>query len=115
MIQAPLTFSFYWPFLVLALTCPVMNAKAREKSFSATELMADKVTIEWRRVKSVNRACQELSQTKGHGKFGYEVEACAFWKETWLGYSCVIVTSRHTTLETLGHEVRHCFQGNYHR
>jgi len=30
------------------------------------------------------------------------------------GKSCVVYTNKHTSHEIFGHEVRHCFQGNFH-
>ena len=30
------------------------------------------------------------------------------------GRSCVVYTNKHTSHEILGHEIRHCFQGNFH-
>jgi hypothetical protein len=32
-----------------------------------------------------------------------------------LGGTCVIYTSTDTTHQILGHELRHCFQGNFHK
>jgi len=30
------------------------------------------------------------------------------------GKSCVVYTNKHTSHEIFGHEIRHCFQGNFH-
>ena len=30
------------------------------------------------------------------------------------GETCTIYTNKHTSHEILGHEIRHCFQGNFH-
>jgi len=38
------------------------------------------------------------------------VFACAKWR----GNKCTIITPRETTMETLGHELRHCFEGHWH-
>jgi hypothetical protein len=29
-------------------------------------------------------------------------------------YTCTIITNKTTTMETLGHELRHCFEGQFH-
>jgi hypothetical protein len=43
-------------------------------------------------------------------KCGDNALACAKWK----GNKCTIITPRQTTMETVGHEVRHCFEGHWH-
>ena len=43
-------------------------------------------------------------------KCGFNATACAKWR----GNKCTIITPRETTMETLGHEVRHCFEGHWH-
>lgn len=39
--------------------------------------------------------------------------ACAIWSVA--ARECTIVTGRQTTHVALGHEVRHCFEGHFHR
>ena len=104
-----------FPFLLLAVLCLPTNLRGEPRKFSAEQVMTETSTIQWRRVKSVNKTCQDQSRARGYGGFGYSVEACAFWDTSLFGYRCTIFTGLRTTLETLGHEVRHCFQGNYHR
>jgi hypothetical protein len=43
-------------------------------------------------------------------KCGFNATACAKWR----GNKCTIITPRETTMETLGHELRHCFEGHWH-
>jgi hypothetical protein len=43
------------------------------------------------------------------------VDACAFWSKTFTVDHCLIITSRNTSHETLGHETRHCYQHAFHR
>jgi hypothetical protein len=82
--------------------------------FDATQLMTDFALIRWQRVKNVNAVCQKQSKARGMGGFAHPVEACAFWSKKPFVNLCTIYTSRRTTMDTVGHEVRHCFQGDFH-
>lgn len=66
--------------------------------------------VEWRISTDVQKDCEEESQTRKLGGFNYEVAACSFW----LNDFCVIITSSQATIHQIGHELRHCFQENFH-
>ena len=57
------------------------------------------VTIQWSAVDDVSKAC------------GAKALACAYPNMT----PCLIVTHRNPNWELIGHEVGHCFTGNYHK
>ena len=78
--------------------------------FNAQNNAATSMTIEWRVVDDVDKACATEAKKRGHKQFGYAVNACSYW----LDNNCVIITKKRTSMHTLGHEVRHCFQGNWH-
>jgi hypothetical protein len=80
--------------------------------FDAKRKMSDTVKLTWRTVDNLQQACEEESRRRGNGGFGYGLEACSFWNIQ--GTECLIITKNKTSLHELGHEVRHCFQGNYH-
>ena len=40
------------------------------------------------------------------------IAACAGWDRT--ANTCTVVTGTTTTHQILGHEIRHCFEGNFH-
>jgi hypothetical protein len=82
--------------------------------FSAKENNMTNTNIEWRPVKNLQAECEKESKKRGLGGFGYAVTACSFWSSNVLGNHCLVITSMNLNMHTLGHEVRHCFQGNYH-
>ena len=84
--------------------------KNPEAKFDARKVMTNKSTITWHRVDKVQSICEAESKKRGLGGFGYPVYACSFWDKN----ICDIFTSKTPTLHDLGHEMRHCFQGNYH-
>lgn len=86
------------------------NWQNPEARFSAKKNFTETSTITWRVVDNVQKSCEAESRSRGRGGFGYNVDACSFWE----GNSCVIITGKMATLHEIGHEMRHCFQGNYH-
>jgi hypothetical protein len=81
-----------------------------EAKFEATKNLVNISRIKWVHVSNVQNTCESESRKRKLGGFGYPVEACSFW----VGNECTIFTGKKTTLHSLGHEVRHCFQGQYH-
>ena len=84
--------------------------KNPEAKFDASTLMTSKTTISWFRVDNVQATCEKESRKRNLGGFGYAISACSFWQ----GDNCQIFTGKKTTMHELGHETRHCFQGNFH-
>ena len=81
------------------------------EAFDATNLMASKSTISWRRADDVTAACDAESRRLGLGGFNKKVLACSFQTTS----ECTIITGKTTTMHSLGHEARHCFQGSWHK
>jgi hypothetical protein len=78
--------------------------------FDTSSNYTNQSTITWRSVDNVQKVCESESRKRGYGGFGYGLEACSFFD----GNSCTVITGKKTTMHTLGHEVRHCFQGPWH-
>lgn len=78
--------------------------------FDATKNVTETMIITWKPVSNVQAACEAASRANGYTGFGFAVNACAFWKDN----TCTVITKKNPTMHTLGHEVRHCFQGNWH-
>ena len=78
--------------------------------FDASNIPATPLSITWVTTDNVQKVCDAESRRRGKGGFGYSIQACSFWE----GNSCTIVTSKRPSMHTVGHETRHCFQGNWH-
>jgi len=98
---------------ILFLISSVAHAGSYDK-FDATHNMNNQVAITWIQVDDVNKACEAESRRRGNRGFGYALEACSFWPAPGGPKVCTIITKKSTDLDTLGHETRHCFQGNWH-
>lgn len=69
--------------------------------------------ITWLVVENPHQACIELSaQYRSPFDPDQKIAACAVFSTG--TEPCVVVTGEFTSLATLGHEVRHCFEGRWH-
>ena len=80
------------------------------KMYDVTKGTNRSVQVEWRTVDNPLQVCNRESKNFGNGGFAYAVQACAFWWDN----RCIIITGKKTDHDTIGHEIRHCFQGDWH-
>lgn len=80
------------------------------KSFSTSSNRHETVKITWLTSDNPNALCNKEAKKRGYKNFGYSLQACAFWDSN----VCTIITSKNPTMHNLGHEVRHCYQGDWH-
>jgi hypothetical protein len=75
--------------------------------------------ITWIFTKNVNWMCElqaKKFKTKPFNVGNKTMDGCAFWDKDSEGKDvCTIVTNIKTDYWTLGHEVRHCFHGGFHK
>ena len=103
--------------LLLPVTAMAGLEKDAYEMYSLKNLVTTKSTVNvltLPTLEAVRQRCDLESTKRGKGKFGYKIDACTFWERTPLGNSCTIVIPEKTNNDTLGHEVRHCFQGDFH-
>lgn len=102
--------------LMLSLVASNVNAYIWDdpnEPFDATKnrIVEGPISIEWRLAKNIKKECDKVSKQLGYGGFGKkDIEACAFW----FGKKCLIITKKRPTMHTVGHEIRHCFYGEWH-
>jgi hypothetical protein len=104
--------------VVLAVTS--VNAFAYfedpHQQFDMTHNMTNQTTITFKQVDNVTAECDKESRARGGGGFGYSVDACSFWDKKLVGPdSCIVITPKTANFHTIGHEIRHCLQGNWHK
>ena len=100
--------------LISLLICS--NASAQwfnpDAAFSTKDNVGETVLITWKPVDNVQKVCQDEYKSRGFGGFNYKVDACSFWN--FATRTCTIYTKKNPTIHDVGHEIRHCYQGNYH-
>jgi hypothetical protein len=105
---------------VIVLSMLIANAalagmeKGPLDMYDITKMMTDSVSVKVVPVPNVQKTCEAESRKRNFGGFGTPVEACSFWDKTFTGYSCTIIVGKKTNNDILGHEFRHCLQGNFH-
>ena len=109
--------------LILMFTCLIVHALFDDDAytlFNTNKNQVSEVVITWVTVNEINKSCDAESRRTGNNGFPYVVEACSFWENKADGFGklkrfCQIYTTKKTNSDTLGHEVRHCFQGELHK
>ena len=84
--------------------------------FDMTHLETTSTTVSVYTVprKEVNAACNRISVELGRGRFSNPVEGCAFWEKHNNRDYCHIIVGDQSNNDILGHEFRHCVQGQFH-
>lgn len=106
-------------FLAILLSALVSTAHAGlEKSptemYDMSKLMTNNTDLKVVTVDNIRETCEKESRSRGFGGFGMAMDACSFWNKGFTGHTCVIFIGKKTNNDTLGHELRHCLQGNFH-
>jgi hypothetical protein len=101
--------------VVLMLAITNVWAETPLDKFSTEQNTTNKTTITWIPVDNIRQTCEAQSKRRGFGGFGIPMEACTFWDTGITGNSCVIYTPKIVDYWIIGHEMRHCYQGSFHK
>ena len=80
--------------------------------FDMSKNITKKTTVELKYVEpqDIQKTCDTLSRKFGNNGYKYGVLACTFfWDDR-----CVVVVPKKVDMRTVGHEMMHCFQGDWH-
>lgn len=99
-------------FLLLPCVAQAGDWRDAYAKFSTKSNRKETLIVSWMAVPNskVQATCEAISKDSGLGGFDFAVDACSFWRKD----TCLIVTGSQTTHSELGHELRHCFAGNFH-
>lgn len=103
--------------IILTLVSTVANAgleKSPTEMYDMTRLMTDNTNVKVVAVDDIRSTCEKESRKRKFGGFGIPMDACTFWDKGMTGHRCVIFIGKKTNNDILGHELRHCLQGNFH-
>lgn len=110
---------FFSVWVMAALTgCASMQASipmSELDSFTAkteTQRVLNQVRVRWDVRDDASKVCGSKMASLGTQKVAAAPIACAVWNVA--TKECVIVTGRQVAHVTLGHELRHCFEGHFH-
>jgi hypothetical protein len=72
------------------------------------ERVTQATVVTWTTVDNINETCQAMGAADP-GLFRH-IDGCVEYTK----HTCRIFTAKLTTMEILGHELRHCFEGKFH-
>lgn len=102
-------------FLITVLLATATNVYAFNDDptelFSTNNNFTESSSIRWTPVDNVQKTCDAESKKRGYGGISWAIKACSFYN----GSKCDIYTAKRVNMHTLGHEVRHCFQADWHK
>ena len=80
--------------------------------FDMSKNITKKTTVELKYVEpqDIQKTCDTLSRKFGNNGYNYGVLACTFFWDD----KCVVVVPKKVDMRTIGHEMMHCFQGDWH-
>jgi hypothetical protein len=90
----------------LLFSSTMASAQSYNIQFEARPNLPEK-SIRWVVVKNVSEICQN----KMPALAGQRILACSEYNN----HSCTIYTGLITDMAIVGHEIRHCFEGQWHR
>jgi hypothetical protein len=81
-----------------------------------TEIIAEtkEVTVTWRKVKDPDAYCRKW-HSGSLEDVSKPIKGCSAWSVGMKNNKCTIITGDTKDLELLGHEFRHCFEGQFHK
>ena len=100
-------------FLILTLIpsiCYSELEKSPTQMYKMNNLITTRSKVTLVVVDDIKKGCDAESNKRGLGGFKIDLEACSFFNDT----ECTIVVGKKTNNDILGHEIRHCFQGEFH-
>lgn len=101
--------------LITSTTALANMEKSAYEHYSAVDNYTNKVDITWEISDNIQKTCDNI-RIKVTGKpYPYTIDACSEWsKIDGSTYKCRIITTRTPNNDIVGHEIRHCFQGDFH-
>jgi hypothetical protein len=79
--------------------------------FDFTKRITSNTQVSIETASNVKEACDKKAMSYKVAPNYVNPMACSFWTNSY----CVIIVGEKTSLDTLGHEIRHCFQGHWHK
>lgn len=83
--------------------------------FNINHLISNHIALTVIASKNVQATCDAESKKRGFGGFTTAVEACSFWDSSSVNNKCTVVLPVVTNFHTVGHELRHCMLGQFHK
>lgn len=98
---------------LLAVSVSAM-AETPFDTFDVSKFEAFNANVTVRPAKDLQAACNAESVARGKKGFNYKLEACSFRRKEGNSWSCLVIVPERSDYWIIGHEMRHCFDPNFH-
>jgi glutamate racemase len=95
-------------FLLLCISCTSNPARQELNPY-----INQSITIHWMKVPDPNAYCRQIDPKMAAISNDKKILGCAHWSK--IKPECKIVTGLKDDLVTIGHEMKHCFVGEWHQ
>ena len=103
-------------YILLFFISTAVLAESPFDEFSTKKNYTDQTIMHWEQADDIQVACNKASKKYGTEGFKILIDACSFqYKDFFKRDVCHIITKKQTSMWTIGHEMRHCFQGEFHK
>lgn len=103
---------------IAALITTTVHAELESSAYEyykMNNIISNKVIVELITTDDVNKRCNQENRKQGFAEFRHKIQGCAFWRANDKGQmTCMIIVGKKTNNDILGHEIRHCFVGEFH-
>lgn len=105
--------------ITLLLLFPISVLARLEKSayekYSTDVNITTTTKVTWTTVDDAEKTCNDIRIKQKGSPYPYKVDACSKWtRHQFNVFECHIITNKNVNNDIVGHEIRHCFQGNFH-
>jgi hypothetical protein len=99
--------------VLLLLTACSTDQDYYDKPTTEISAATREVKVVWRQVKDVDSYCRKYYPNNLEYVNG-RILGCSAWTVGVKEERCTIILEENSKLETIGHELKHCFDGHFH-
>lgn len=100
--------------ITLLATCFSANAESPYDQFNVSKFKTKEFNLVIQYADDIQKACNEENVKRGFKAFNFKLEACSFLRVKNNSTQCLVILPTASNYHILGHEIRHCADGNFH-
>lgn len=105
--------------MLLAVSASVHAEDAYQPINPERVARLETVLVTLKSVDNIRKACDAENKRRVGKPFNYDLEACSFRDAIMVNgeptMTCLILVPKTTTMHIYGHELRHCYEGQWHK
>ena len=97
----------------VAMTSVNVHAEDAYALYPIDEIKSNEMKLRIYSSDNVDKTCDSEAKKRGFPPYGIKVDACTFWSGDFK--TCDIYFPKKVSNDILGHELRHCLHGAFHK